>query len=238
MRRVLLAMVTAIAVFMIAPAFAAFAAIPDAPKWKSSHPHGGWHNAGFVLNNNEWNGSAGPQTIWADSFHHWGAESTQPKANKVVQTYPCVQKNFSNAPVRSFRLIRTGFTESMPGDESGLGAEAANDVWLSNHTIEVMIWVDNHGQYPMGTVIGHANISGQRFAIWHGSTTFTFALNHSETRGVTHILASISWLIRHRQIPSNATLDQVSFGWEIASTDGKAKDFTVRKYWLHTRRVR
>jgi len=226
------------AIAVLTVAGPARAGIPDDPKWKSSHPHGGWRNAGFSLRNNAWNGSAGPQIIWADSFHHWGAESTQVKANKVVQTYPCVQKDFSDLPVRSFRLIRTGFAESMPHGKSGLGAEAAEDVWLSNHTIEVMIWVDNHGQYPMGTVIGHATIFGQRFAVWHGSTTFTFALNHNETRGVTHILASISWLIKHRLIPPNVTLDQVNFGWEIASTDGKAKDFTVRRYWLHTRQVR
>jgi hypothetical protein len=235
MRRVLLAMVAAIAVFTLAGP--ASAGIPHDPKWKSSRWNGGWQNAGFTLNNNAWNGSAGPQIIWADSFHHWGAESTQVNQDRAVKSYPCVQKNFGELPVRSYRLIRTGFAESMPRNKSGLGAEAADDVWLSNHTIEVMIWVDNHGQYPMGTVVGHAKIFGQRFAVWHGSTTFTFALNHNETRGVTHILASIIWLIRHHLVLPNVTLGQVNFGWEIASTDGKPKDFVVRKYWLHTRRV-
>ncbi len=235
MRRVLLALLAAIAVFVVASP--AFAGIPKDPKWKSSDPSVGWNNAGFVLNNNEWNGSA-PQTIWADSFHHWGAESTQPKANRVVQSYPCVEKNFNEVPVRSVRVIQSGFTESMPRDKSGLAAEAANDVWLNNHTIEVMIWVDNHTEIPFGRPMSHATIFGQHFRVWHGGTTFTFALNHNETRGVTHILAAIKWLIKRRQIPSNATLTQISFGWEIASTDGKAKDFTVRKYWLHATPLR
>ncbi len=119
--------------------------------------------------------------------------------------------------MRSFRLIRSGFTESMPANKSGLDAE---------------------GRRPAGNVIGHATIFGQRFSVWHGGTDFTFLLNHNETSGVTHILASLNWLINHRKIPASVTLAQVNFGWEIASTDGKAKDFTVTNYWLHTRRAR
>jgi Glycosyl hydrolase family 12 len=232
MRRVLLALLAAIAVFALAGA--APAGIPKDPRWKSSNPIVGWNNAGFVLNNNEWNSSA-PQTIWADSFHYWGTESTQPKANRVVQSYPCVEKNFNEVPVRSLPLIRSGFAESMPRDKSGLAAEAANDVWLNNHTLEVMIWVDNHTEIPLGRPVSRATLFGQHFRVWHGGATFTFVLNHNETRGVTHILAAIDWLIKHRQIPSNVTLTQISFGWEIASTDGKARDFTVRRYWLSTR---
>ena len=155
-----------------------------------------------------------------------------------METYPCVQKNFKSVPVRSFWVIRSGFTESMPANKSGLDAEAANDIWLNKNNIQVMIWVDNHGQRPAGNVIGHATIFGQHFSVWHGGTDFTFLLNHNETSGVTHILASINWLINHRKIPASVTLAQVNFGWEIASTDGKAKDFTVTNYWLHTRRAR
>ncbi len=235
MRRALVVLMAAATVFLVAGP--AFAAVPTNAKWRSSDPFGAWNNGGYILYNNEWNSSAGPQTIWADSFHHWGAESTQAAGNTAVETYPCVQKNFKSVPVRSFRLIRSGFTESMPANKSGLDAEAANDIWLNKNNIEVMIWVDNHGQRPAGNVIGHATIFGQRFSVWHGGTDFTFLLNHNETSGVTHILASINWLINHRKIPASVTLAQVNFGWEIASTDGKAKDFTVTNYWLHTRRA-
>jgi len=231
MRRALVALLAATAVFLMAGP--AFASIPSNAKWRSSDPFGAWNNGGYILYNNEWNKTAGPQTIWADSFHYWGAESTQAAGNTAIETYPCVQKNFNNVPVRSFRLIRSGFTESMPANTSGLDAEAANDVWLNNYKIEVMIWVDNHGQRPSGNVIGHATIFGQRFAVWRGGTDFTFALDHKETTGVTHILASIDWLISHRQIPASVTLTQVNFGWEIASTNGKAEDFKMSNYWMH-----
>jgi hypothetical protein len=213
----------------------AAAAIPAHPKWESSAAFGAWNNGGFIVYNNEWNQPTGPQTIWADSYHDWGVQSKQAAGNTAVKTYPCVQKDYNNPSVLSFHIIRNGFVESMP-NASGVDAEAADDVWLNDYKIEVMIWVDNHGQTPSGSVIGHAKLSGQQFAVWGNGTYFAFVLNHNETVGVTHILAAIGWLIKHGQVPSNATLTQVNFGWEIASTDGKPMDFTDSAYWLHTKR--
>jgi hypothetical protein len=234
MRRALVPLLAAVAV--LAAATPAFAAIPAHVKWQSSAPLAAWNNGGFIVYNNEWNHSAGPQTIWADSYQRWGVESTQQAGNTAVETYPCVQKNYDNLPVSSIRLLRNGFTEAMPGNAKGLDAEAADDVWLNNYNIEVMIWVDNHGQRPSGNVIGHAAIFGQHFAVWHGGTDYTFALDHNETTGMTHIQASLRWLISHGYIPASATLTQVNFGWEIASTNGVPKDFSMTKYWLHTGR--
>jgi hypothetical protein len=234
MRRALVALLAAAAV--IAAAAPASAAIPPSPRWKSSAPFAMWNNGGYIVYNNEWNGSAGPQTIWAESYRHWGVQSTQQAGNTAVETYPCVQKNYDNLPVSSFRLIRNGFTESMPARTAGLDAEAADDIWLNHAAIEVMIWVDNHGQSPAGNVIGHATIFGQHFTVWHGGTDYTFALDRNETTGMTHILASINWLISHGDVPASATLAQVNFGWEVASTGGKSEDFRVTNYWLHTRR--
>ena len=234
MRRSILLSVPAAIAVIVATAAPAAAAVPPSPAWESSAPFGAWNNGGFILYNNAWNSSAGPQTIWADSFSHWGAESTQQAGNTAVETYPCVQKDFDNTPVSSFHLIRNGFTESMPAQTAGLDAEAANDVWLNNYGIEVMIWVDNHGQRPAGNVVSHATIFGQKFAVWRGGSTYTFALDHNETTGMTHILAAIRWLIGHGYISSGVTLAQVNFGWEVASTNGRPEDFTVTNYWLHT----
>jgi hypothetical protein len=239
MRHMLFAWVAAAvtAVAVLAAAGPAAASIPANPAFQSSARFGAWHNGGFIIFNNAWNGSAGPQTVWAHSFHNWGAESTQQAGNTAVETYPSVQKNFNNVPVSSFRLIQNGFTESMPANRNGLDAEAADDVWLNNFNIEVMIWVDNHGQRPAGSVIGHATILGQHFAVWHTGSIFSFVLDHNETSGRTHMLASLRWLMNHGLISRSVTLTQVDFGWEIASTGGQPRDFVMPKYWLHTRRV-
>jgi Glycosyl hydrolase family 12 len=231
MRRVLLALLVAVAVTTVTTSVSL--ASPS-PVWTSSAPFGATDNGGFILYNNEWNPTAGPQTIWVYSYHHWGVQSEQAAGNVAVETYPCVQKDYNNPRVLSFREIRNGFTESMPANTTGLDAEAADVVWLDGLKFEVMIWVDNHGQRPAGKIIGYATIFGQHFALWYGGNDYTFALNHNETSGVTNILASIQWLIRHGYLSPNVTLTQVNFGWEIASTNGKPEDFKVTNYWLRT----
>ncbi len=117
----------------------AFAAIPANPKWESSATFGIWKNGGFFVFNDAWNTAPGPQTIWADSYHYWGVESDQAAGNVTVETYPDVHQNYNSVPLKSLHLIRNGFTESMPGGH-GVGAEAADDVWLNDYKIEVMIW--------------------------------------------------------------------------------------------------
>jgi hypothetical protein len=80
--------------------------------------------------------------------------------------------------------------------------------------------------------------SSAGFAVWRsGNDYFAFVPDHNETSGITHMLASIRWLISHGLLKPNVTLTQVNFGWEIASTGGQPRDFTMTKYWLHTPRV-
>ena len=232
-RRIPLALLTVAAITMLA--VPASASVPPHPKWESSAPNGAWNNGGFIIYNNEWNQAAGPQTIWADSYHHWGVQSNQAAGNTAVETYPCVQKDYGNPRVTSFHVLRNGFTESMPHGR-GVDAEAADDIWLNNYKIEVMIWVDNHGQQPSGSIVGHPTIFGQHFAVWHAGSYSAFVLNHNETAGRIHVLASLAWLIRHGYVPASATLTQVNFGWEIASTDGRPMNFQVTRYWLNSRR--
>lgn len=243
MRRARVTILAAAAISMLAGpvvtgpilAGSALASVPANPAWQSSDPMGSWNNGGYVLNNNEWNGSAGPQTIWADSYRHWGVASNQPAGNTAIETYPDVQKVYNNPRVWSFHTIRNGFTESMPSG-AGLSSEAADDIWLNNYNLEVMIWVDNHGQKIYDQVIGHTTVFGQHFTVYRNGTEFIFALNHNETHGKTHILASIAWLMRHGYVPHSATLTAVEFGWEIASTNGHPMNFKVSNYWVRTAR--
>ncbi len=225
---------------LLMPTTAAFASIPPHPRWESSALAGTWNYDGFLFQNDMWNcpqAACGKQTMWADSVRDWGAVSDMATGNTAVLTYPDIGKLFNDQPVSHFGLIRNGFTETMPWHIKGLSAEAADDVWLNNYNIEMMIWVDSIGRsLAGGTRIGSATISGQHFTVWkYGSAEFIFDLNHNETSGQTGILASINWLISHGYVPASATLTQVDFGWEIASTHGHPGDFQVSNYWLHTR---
>jgi len=225
---------------MLVPASAAFASIGQNPRWESSAREGTWHHGGFLFQNDMWNcpqAACGKQIIWANSASNWGAVSDMATGNTAVLTYPNIAKLFNDEPVSHFRLIRNGFTEKMPRQIKGLSAEAADDVWLNNYSIEMMIWVDSANRSLAGsTRLGRATISGQHFTVWrYGRTDFIFKLNHNETSGQTAILASIKWLISHHYVPASVTLTQVDFGWEIASTHWLPAHFQVKNYWLHTR---
>jgi hypothetical protein len=215
---------------------AAHASIPQHTAWKSSARFGIWHNHGFNVYNNEWNTSeAGPQTIWANSFQHWGVESRQPGTTSV-KTYPSVQRNYRSRAYTSLKSLTSTYTESMPS-APGFIAEAAYDLWLNNFNIEVMMWVDNHRQVPAGHVIGTVNIYGKRFRVWQsGHDMFSFALvNKRQRSGKVHLLSALRWLVNHGRLSRSVTLRQVDFGWEIASTHGAPMDFIVTRYSLKTR---
>jgi hypothetical protein len=220
----------------LAAAIPAHASLPASPRWESSAPFATWQNGRFDVYNNEWNqGAAGPQTIWADSYHHWGVESTQASTTSV-KTYPSVQENYTNTRLSALHMLSSSYAESMP-KVANFDAEAAYDLWLNNYKIEVMMWVDNHGQRPAGQVIAHIRIYGVRYAVWRsGSHMFTFARARQASTGSAHLLRALYWLVQRGYLSASDTLTQVNFGWEICSTSGKPMDFTVTRYSLITRR--
>lgn len=237
-------MLLATATALLLTAGVAFGAVPANVRWQSSATKGTWNHAGFLFQNDMWScpqAACGKQTIWANGVNDWGATSTMAAGNTAVLTYPDIGMMFGTAagkkaaPVSSFNLIRNGFTESMPHTK-GMHAEAADDVWLNNWNIEMMIWVDNAGRsLAGGKRLGSAELFGQHFSVWkYGSSEFIFDLDHNETRGQTHILASIRWLQQHGYVPAGATMTAAQFGWEIASTGGHAAGFKMSHYWLHT----
>jgi hypothetical protein len=223
-----------LAVSATAPAVSAAQRKPSHPKWESNNPFGSWSNGGFIVYNNEWNTSAaGPQTIWADSYHHWGVTTDQAQTT-AVKTYPCVQKDYKNIPYTRLTYLRSAFTQSMPSTPN-LDAEAAYDVWLNNYKIEVMMWVDNVNQTPAGPVFAHVNIYGEHWAVYRvGRPFFTFVLSGKpQTTGKVHLLSALRWLVKHHYLHKDVKLTQENFGWEIAASGGKT-NFTVTKYWLET----
>ncbi len=239
-RRKLAALATAV---IAGPALAfcatlpASASVPANPAWQSSAPLASWNTGAFDLYNNEWNkGAFGPQTIWGFSHSRWGVQSTQPGSTSV-KTYPSVQMLYKNTTLGSLRGLWSNFTESMPS-QSNFDAEAAYDIWLNNWKIEVMVWVDNHGQRPAGHIIGSTTIFGQKFSVWEGNSHF-FTLELSgkqETTGTGHLLKAMDWLVSHGYLSSSDLLTQVNFGWEICSTAGKPMDFTMTRYTLTSKR--
>jgi hypothetical protein len=211
-------------------------AAPTGSAWSSADKFGTWDNGGFDVYNNEWNtAQAGPQLVWADSYHHWGVQSVQPDSTSV-KTYPSVQQNYSNPALRTVKSLTSSFAQAMPPSGLNYDAEAAYDLWLDNYKIEVMVWVANHGQTPLGGVIDHAAISGRQYAVYQGGPDmFSFvATGQPATTGRVNLLSALHWLIRHHYLSGSDSLTQVNFGWEIASTNGVPLDFALNGYSLTT----
>lgn len=209
-------------------------AAPAGSAWSSSAKFGSWNNGRFDVYNNEWNtAQAGPQLVWADSYHHWGVQSVQPGSTSV-KTYPSVQQNFPNPALSSVKSLTSTFAQAMPPAKLSYDAEAAYDLWLDNYKIEVMVWVANHGQTPLGGVINHVVAAGRRYAVYQGgSDVFSFvAAGKPATTGQVDLLGLLNWLVRHHYLSGSDQLTQVNFGWEIASTNGVPLDFAVTGYSL------
>jgi hypothetical protein len=211
------------------------ATAPRNAVWESSAKFGIWHDGGFDVFNNEWNAAqAGPQTVWADSFHSWGVVSTQADTTGV-KTYPSVQENFRDTRLTSLRRLTSSFAESMPPAAADYRAEAAYDLWLNDYKNEVMVWVDNHGQQPAGIVSSEAVLSGQHFRLYRGNAhmvSLVLLAGTHETTGSVNLLLALRWLVDHGYLRGSSSLTQVDFGWEIVSTNGIPLEFTLRNYSL------
>lgn len=217
------------------------AEVPKNATWKSTEASAIWNNGGYVLGNNMLaTAAAGSQTIWAFSYRNWGVESSQP-ATAGVKSYPYVGRRYPGDPTySSLRYLRSGFSESVV-PAPGLRAAAAYRLWLNDHTVQVMMWVDAHNTTPAGREIGEILIYGSDFHVWQESKNqFTFALSGPQLlTGKAHLLSALRWLVHHQDPATGGTylskhvkLSEVDFGWQITSTGGTALDLDVTGFSL------
>lgn len=184
--------------------------------------------------------SCGVQTIYAYNPGHWWVISNQAKGNTGVLTYPDVSQLYSDANddgyyISKFKQLTSSYTENSPSIAGDF--EAAYDIWLDDGAKagEIMIWIDNHGQTPWGSVMAHATIDGQMWAVWGVRNTddsVSFVLDHRQTTGTVNILDMLRWLQAQGYVNANADIGEVDFGWEICSTGGKLAKFSVSRYTL------
>jgi hypothetical protein len=195
----------------------------------------------WVIYNNTWGPTPGSYVIHARSKGNWHVVADQNGGGGcggcAVEAYESAQWDYSNVPYSSIKSLSSSFSESMPTgslSKNGVDAEAAYDMFLTgSDTDEVMVWVDNQGQTPAGSLYGVERIHGRRFGVYVSGGTKSFVLQKNETSGTIDYLAILSWLHRHGMLASTDTLSQFNFGWEICDTGGVARTFTVRSLTLH-----
>ena len=74
-------------VFLFLLEFLAGASNAHAAVWESCGQWATWSDGGYNLYNNIWGSGAGPQCIWANSYHNWGVWADHPDTSGV-KSYP------------------------------------------------------------------------------------------------------------------------------------------------------
>jgi hypothetical protein len=195
----------------------------------------------YYLYDNQWNcGSGAPATCGPESAYgcanadgtvSWVVTSNEPAGNTAVLTYPAMQDNFNNKPaLSSFTTITATFAETSPhvGDY-----EVAWDCWFNNQANEVMIWVDNYNQTPGGSkVASSVSLGGRSWDVWWNSSSgyLVFDANTTVTSGTVDLLQLFNYGASHGWLPTTSTVDQISFGVEVCSTNGQDATWTFDQY--------
>jgi hypothetical protein len=218
--------------------------VPAGVAWQSSSPMASWQDPGgqFVINNDEWSGDHGPETIWANSYHNFGVVSDQADTSDV-KVYPDVDyplyKANKDPLYSSISSIHSTFAEQMPSTSHNFSAEAAYDVWLNNWKTEMMIWVDTHNRDLAAsgeTLRATMTSGGQTWQLWTSGSGVTgyyaFALKGNEQSGSVNVLDFIDYLVSHNYLPTTTTVTDIEFGWEICSTGNVPLNFTLTNYSL------
>lgn len=202
----------------------------------------------YYLYDNQWNcgsgsgNDCGPESAYgcanSDGTVDFVVTSNQPAGNTAVLSYPAMQDNFNSSPtLSSFTTISATFEETSPhvGDY-----EVAWDCWFNNQANEFMVWVDNYNQTPAGNkVASNVSLDGRSWDVWWSPSSGTggyvvFYANTTVTSGTVNLLALFQYAASHGWLPSTSTVDQLSFGIEVCSTNGQDATWTINDYSITT----
>jgi len=188
------------------------------------------------VHNNMWNvsGYKVSESLEACSHSSWNTTATadDSRGDGAVKTYPNVHKDYHDwgtgkePAFSSFKSLRSTFA----AQGSGTGVyDVAYDIWMNGvpGNREIMIWTENHGQRPSGSVVGTVSVSGITWDVWaaDGNSYLAFVPKSPVASGSLDLKAMIDYLMANGRVPANSTLGQIGFGVEVVSTGGKPATF-------------
>lgn len=128
-----------------------------------------------------------------------------------------------------------GFAETSP--DVGIYNDAY-DIWLNGvDTVgsdEVMIWNQNHGQTPAGSVVAVTSLGGRTYQVWKYGGYIAFVAEPAFTSGTVNLLAFFNYVVSQEYIAPNPTLGQIDYGVELVSTNGAPATFTFTNFSVTT----
>ena len=182
------------------------------------------------MNNDAWNGSAGPQTIYVCNQASWYAVSNQPDVQGQVETYPDTEYDVGgrNSPstktISQFNSITSTFSENYPDEGSW---DAAYDLWVNNWSFETMIWNQWSGSqdYWPEQATTSLSLDGVPYTFYDNGTKgdpngeLMFFRKTQVTSGSVDILAAYNWLVQNGYVSASDVPTQLEYGVEICSTN-------------------
>ena len=202
----------------------------------------------YVVAMDMWNSSgiaANPisQTMNVCSHGSWSAQDkTTSSTNTEVLVYPNVHQDFINwstnvsPPLSNYSTITSSYAgnSSSPGDW-----EFAYDIWLngvaSSGSNEVMIWTQNHGQTPGGSLVAsNITVSGLSWDLYASSDNSYIAFvpvnGGAYPSGTLDLMAFFKYLMSSGHIPTASTLGQIDYGAEVCNTGGTTATYNVTNF--------
>ena len=203
------------------------------PVFVTSDTNGGWSTAGYYVHNNMWNSTC-CETLYACAYNNWYVVSNQINEAGAVKTYPNVHRDYASRRISSFSRLTSTFAMTSP--HVGI-YNVAYDLWINGIAArggaELMIWTENFHQVPGGSIVAHVDLGGVRWDVWKGSWDWTyiaFVPATPMTSGRLDLLEMLNWIIAQGWIRSDSTVDQVGYGVEIVSTEGRDERFTLTDF--------
>lgn len=201
----------------------------------------GVSDGGYYVHNNMWNAYPGTtQALAVCSYHSWNATTTATSQGGAVQTYPNVHKDYHDwgsgyePPLANYPTL-TG-TWAFQAPDVGV-YDVAWDIWLNGvpGNREVMIWTQNRGQTPAGTVVATGLTFPGSYTgtwdLWATSANGYLALVPSGGQAITDgwigLRAVLDYLIAQGRVPADSTLGQIDFGVEVVDTGGAPATFRL-----------
>lgn len=205
------------------------------PQFTTSDPTGGWTDGSYFVYNNMWNAAhySVQQTLYACSFSNWYvvANMNNDSGDGAVKTYPNVHEDFNEPAISSLHTITSTFAEQSP--HRGI-YEDAYDIWLNgvatSGSTEVMVWTENFGQSPSGSLQGTASLGGRTYKVYRAGSYIAFVADTNFTSGSVNLLQVFDWVMAKGWIGSNSTLGQIDYGAELVSTGGTPATFSFTNF--------
>jgi hypothetical protein len=199
----------------------------------------------YYVTNDTWNAGRYiglSQKLYVCNYNSWYAITTMNNATGdfAVKTSPNVQETWYPTPTKlsSWKSITSQFSDIPPGVGSNYGIwEFEYDIWLNgladSSSTEVMIWTDNNGQTPTGSLSGLFTDGGHTYDVYRSLPPHqyvAFVDRGNNLSGRLSLLDFFNYVISRGWMPSSSTLYQICNGVELVSTNSRSEKFTINNF--------